>query len=375
MSKSKKWLALFFGLLLAGIVLFMAINFTVDPAGYFTVERGAEEVSANGYTRAAKSKYISKHADEYNAVVLGGSKAGVLDTELLSGYSGKNYYNFYIAYGCFSDFLTYARYLVNEVGVEEITLHISSIEVQKYSRADENEIYEVPAVVNGTMPELILENLNYLCRDITSSIDAVFDDNLSQGMDSIVTGERNYSYAYSLMEQDRETYKNEYVLTRMRKRLANLFDGDDPSIPAVDDNITALKKIKKLCDKNDVKLNVVIGPTFLTEIPLFEGEEYYNYLREIVKITDVWDFSGFTQYNLNPYNFVNEGHYNNTVADLMVKTMYEGEQKEGFGVLLTKDTIEEYLAARIGAYETLEKEYEATGTIALYDMEHESYIG
>ena len=194
-------------------------------------------------------------------------------------------------------------------------------------------------------------------------------------MDSIVTGERNYSYAYSLMEQDRETYKNEYVLTRMKKRLANLFDGDDPSIPAVDDNITALKKIKKLCDKNDVKLNVVIGPTFLTEIPLFEGEEYYNYLREIVKITDVWDFSGFTQYNLNPYNFVNEGHYNNTVADLMVKTMYEGEQKEGFGVLLTKDTIEEYLAARIGAYETLEKEYEATGTIALYDMEHESYIG
>ena len=105
MSKSKKWLALFFGLLLAGIVLFMAINFTVDPAGYFTVERGAEEVSANGYTRAAKSKYISKHADEYNAAVLGGSKAGVLDTELLSGYSGKNYYNFYIAYGCFSDVL------------------------------------------------------------------------------------------------------------------------------------------------------------------------------------------------------------------------------------------------------------------------------
>lgn len=375
MSKSKKWLALFFGLLLAGIVLFMAINFTVDPAGYFTVERGADEVSANGYTRAAKSKYISKYADQYDAAVLGGSKAGVLDTELLSKYSGKNYYNFYFAYGCFSDFLTYARYLVNEVGVDEITLHISSIEVQKYSRADENEIYEVPAVVNGTLPELILENLNYLCRDITSSIDAVFDDNLSQGMDSIVTGERNYSYAYSLMEEDRDAYKDKYVLTRMKKRLANLFDGSDPSIPAVDDNIAALKKIKKLCDKNDVKLNVVIGPTFLTEIPLFEGKEYYDYLREIVKITDVWDFSGFTQYNLNPYNFVNEGHYNNTVADLMVKTMYEGEQKEGFGVLLTRDTIEEYLTARAEAYETLKKEYETTGTIALYDMEHESYIG
>lgn len=374
MKKSKKWLAIFFVLVFVGIALFMVINFVVDPAGYFTVERGADEVSANGYTRAAKSKYIKKNADQYDAAVLGGSKAGVLSTELLGEYSGKDYYNFYIAYGCFSDFLTYARYLVNEVGVDEITLHISSIEVQKYSRADENEIYEVPAVVNGSFPELVLENLNYLCRDITASIDAVRDDNLSQGMDSIVTGERNYSYAYSLMEQDRDAYRDEYVLTRMKKRLKNLFDGNAPSIPAVDDNIKAMKKIRKLCDKNDVKLNVVIGPTFLTEIPLFEGEEYYDYLRELVKITDIWDFSGFTQYNLNPYNFVNEGHYNNTVADLMVKTMYEGVQKEGFGVLLTEENIEEYLAARKGAYEALEKEYEETGTIALYDMEHESYI-
>ena len=45
----------------------------------------------------------------------------MLSTELLSEYTEKNYYNFYFAYGCFADFLTYTQYLIETAGVEEIT--------------------------------------------------------------------------------------------------------------------------------------------------------------------------------------------------------------------------------------------------------------
>ena len=106
MKKGKQWLILFFAVVAVGTAAFMMVNYMIDPTGYFSVERKAGEVDANGYTRAAKSKYIKKHKDEYNAVVLGGSKSGVLSTELLSEYTGKNYYNLYFAYGCISDFLT-----------------------------------------------------------------------------------------------------------------------------------------------------------------------------------------------------------------------------------------------------------------------------
>ena len=95
MKKGKQWLILFFAVVAVGTAAFMMVNYMIDPTGYFSVERKAGEVDANGYTRAAKSKYIKKHKDEYNAVVLGGSKSGVLSTELLSEYTGKNYYNFY----------------------------------------------------------------------------------------------------------------------------------------------------------------------------------------------------------------------------------------------------------------------------------------
>lgn len=376
MKKSRQWVAGFLGLVLVGILAFMTVNFIVDPTGYFAVERGAGEIDANGYTRAAKSKYMKKTAGEYNAVVLGGSKAGVLNTQLLSEYTGRNYYNFYIAYGCFSDFLTYARYLINTAGIEEITLHLSSIEVQQYSRADTNEIYEVPAVVEGGAVNTLLENLNYLCRNITSTIDYVKDGNTEKerGMDSLVTGERNYSYPYSLMEQDPDAYVQEYVLPRYEKNLKALFDDDEPSMPAIEDNLKAMQRIKKLCDRKGVTLKVVIGPTFIGEMYKFEGPEYYDYLRGLVEITDIWDFSGFTDVDRNPYNFVNEGHYNNVTADLIVDTMYGKDSKEGFGVLLTSDNIEEYLAQRQADYEKLRAEYEQTGTVGLPGSDAESRI-
>ncbi|MFR8548178.1 MAG: hypothetical protein ACLVEV_06105 [Lachnospiraceae bacterium] len=376
MKKSKQWIALFLALVSAGIAAFMTVNFFVDPTGYFAVERGADEIDANGYTRAAKSKYMKKHAGEYDAVVLGGSKAGVLDTELLSEYTGRNYYNFYVAYGCFADFLTYAQYLIDVAGIEEITLHLSSIEVQKYSRADTNEVYEVPAVVEGGAWNTLLENLNYLCRNITSSIDYLTQGNTQQerGMDALSTGERNYSYPYSLMEQDPDGYVQEYVLPRYEKNLKKLFDEEAPSMPALKKNVKAMRELKALCEERGVTLKVVIGPTFLGEMYKFESPEYYEYLRQLVQITDIWDFSGFTQENRNPYNFVNEGHYNNAVADLIVDTMYGKGTKDGFGVLLTRDTIDEYLAERAQAYEELKEEYEQTGNVGLFGPDSGSLV-
>ena len=328
MKKSKQWLLLFFAIVFVGTAAFMAVNYQIDDTGYFAVEHGDETVDANGYTRAAKCKYLRKYADDYNAVVLGGSKAGVLSTERLSEYTGKNYYNFYVAYGCFSDYLTYASWLIDTVGIDEITLHLSSIEVQMFDRSQVNEIYEVPAFVNGNAGDILLENLKYIKK---------------------------------------------YVMPRYKQNLELLFEKGVEE-PAMEANVEAFQELKALCDEKGVTLKVVIGPTFLAEIFKFESEDYYTYLRHLVDVTDIWDFSGFTPENLNPYNFINEGHYKNVVADAMVDTMYGKGSRENFGILLTKDNIDEYIQNRRESYQKLKKEYEETGTVQLQTKEDESYI-
>ena len=89
--KSKRWICIFLSLFFAGIAAFMGLNYTLDPLDYFTVSKNKTSYDTNSYARAIKSEYLSRHPEEFDAVVIGGSKAGVLSTELLSEYTGKNY--------------------------------------------------------------------------------------------------------------------------------------------------------------------------------------------------------------------------------------------------------------------------------------------
>ena len=97
--KSKRWLCIFFLLFFVGMGGYMAINYHFDPLGYFTVQKEEPYYRSNIYTRAIKSEYVTKNADNYDAVIIGGSKSGVLSTKLLSQYTGKRYYNFYFNKG------------------------------------------------------------------------------------------------------------------------------------------------------------------------------------------------------------------------------------------------------------------------------------
>lgn len=244
-----------------------------------------------------------------------------------------------------------------------------------YDRSQVNEIYEVPAFVNGNAWDVLLENLNYLCRNIETSVEYAMENKATKenGMDSLITGERNYSYPYQLIEKDEQKYIKKYVMPRYKQNLELLFEKGVEE-PAMEANVEAFQELKALCDEKGVTLKVVIGPTFLAEMFKFESEDYYTYLRHLVDVTDIWDFSGFTPENLNPYNFINEGHYKNVVADAMVDTMYGKGSRENFGILLTKDNIDEYIQNRREAYQKLKKEYEETGTVQLQTKEDKSYI-
>ena len=153
-----------------------------------------------------------------------------------------------------------------------------------------------------------------------------------------------------------------------------MFSQEASTRPAYDDNLNALREIKALCDENNITLKVVIGASFIGERDTYECSRYYAYLKELVSITDVWDFSSFSDINMNPYNFVNRKHYNTAVADLMINTMYGKDSFDGFGIYLTQDNIDDYLKQRKSDFERLKEEFESTGTLALPDMNDKSYI-
>lgn len=373
--KSKHWLILFFVLLFAGMAGYMAINYCVNPLGYFTVEKGTDYYQPDQYVRAIKSKYIAQNDDQIDAVIIGGSKAGALNTELLTEYTGKNYYNFYFNVGNFSDYQTYIEYLVEHSYVSEITLHLSSFEID-YFKAGSSNTMQVPAIVSGNIWDQVTETLSYLLTDIQTlkkNYKKIMKWNL-ETLDLTAVGEKNRVSHYRKFAADPDGYTEKNVTKNLNSYLKKMFKQVASTRPAYDDNLNALRKIKKLCDENDVTLKVVIGASFLGERDTYECNRYYAYLKELVSITDVWDFSSFSNINLNPYNFINRKHYNTAVGDLMINTMYGKDSYDGFGIYLTPDNIDDYLKERKADFERLKEEFETTGTIALPGMEDDSYI-
>lgn len=373
--KSKHWLAVFFVLLFAGMGGYMAINYIVDPLGYFTVEKESEYYDPNQYVRAIKAKYVAANDEQIDAVVIGGSKAGALNTELLTQYTGKNYYNYYFNVGNFSDYLAYIEYLVNNSYVSEITLHLSSFEVD-YFQASSSTTTKVPAIVSGSTFDEFKETLSFLLTDVST-----LKKNYKKiqkwdttTLDETAVGEKNRTSLYRKFAADPVGYTEKNVTKGLNNYLKKMFAEKATTRPAYDANLTALRSIKKLCDANGVTLKVMIGASFIGERDTYECNRYYAYLKELVSITDVWDFSSFSDINLNPYNFVNRKHYNTAVGDLMINTMYGGESVEGFGIYLTKDNIDDYLKQRKADFDELKLEFETTGTIVLPDMTDDSYI-
>ncbi len=381
MKKAKRWVLIFFVIILVLVPCYMAVNYIVDPMNYFAVEKGSTYF--NKYGRAVKSQYALKNKDNIDAVVLGGSKSGAIDVYKLSELTGLHYYNFFMESGNFSDYLTYAKFLIEKCKIKEITFHISSFEVMNYSLDfRESDVWRVPSVVDGNIIDAGLERLKFLMTDSTTLFYGIKNGVDIRYADRVDDGMKNWTNSRNKMLRNPEKWIQEEFYKDYPSELATLFSGKNwKDDPCYEENLNALAEIKRLCDENGVTLKVLIGAALIAERFRYEQDpydRYYDYLRAIVRIAGgVWDFSSFNDINMNPYNFYNFTHYSNEVADLQVDIMYgleEPGQYGGFGIYLTEDNIDEYLKQRKADFLKLKEEYVQTGTVQAKGIDDPSNI-
>lgn len=372
----KKWTLSFLSIIIGVLVVIAGLNYFVDPFGYFRFRGGDYyELGEDYYTRYLKAQHINNFPEEYDGYVLGGSKAGGLLTETLSNVEGLDYYSCWQLLGNFREYELYGNFILEHTNAKKILLHLSSFEINCFDREYRGDMYVTPAIISGRSEAA--ETVEFLFKNAKTALTHLWDTrvegNVEDPYPDMETGERNLEKYYTQFAQDPTKYINAHVLDDFNKNLKRLFK-KKKDLDAYQDNLQALKNLKKACEKKGVELQVVIGSTFVGELYRYEGEEYWDYLRDLVQITDVWDFSGYNDVNFNPYNFYNELHYNYEVGNLIIKTINGKESRQGFGVYLTNDNIYEYLQKRRQTYYSLKEEYEQTGTIALGAYEDDSRI-
>ena len=120
---SKKWTIIFLIIILIVLTGIAILNFVVDPYGYFDAIDGLNyELNDNSYIRVLKAKHIKKYGNNYQGYVLGGSKAGGYNSEMLKEFDGYDYYNVYITCGNFEEYYIYTKLIAEETDAKKIIL-------------------------------------------------------------------------------------------------------------------------------------------------------------------------------------------------------------------------------------------------------------
>lgn len=372
---AKKWTLRFVFLIILCLLFIAGANYFIDPYGYFSAQKGENySMDEEDYLREQKAEHIKYHADDYDAYLVGGSKAGAIHSDKLSEIDGYRYYNCWLLSGNFEDYYNYSKYIIETAHPKKILLHISTSEIAQFDREAKGDIYEVPAVMSGKSK--IAEVFNFLFKNLSVSFDTITNTELSYPV--LPTGERNLEkyYTYYDDHHDKTEYYDYLMKAQVDPYLPRLINGTKDKADLVNSNLDYLKQIKKLCDKNGVELQVFLGTLFIGEMVGYEGNSFYNWLSQMVEITGgLWCFNNYNDLVYNPFNYYNARHYYFEMADLMIDRMSgNATGYDDFGVYLTKANVADEIALRKKKTDEIREYYKSTGGIPLSDYNDPSNI-
>ncbi|NES04111.1 MAG: hypothetical protein F6K22_15475 [Okeania sp. SIO2F4] len=116
-----------------------------------------------------------------------------------------------------------------------------------------------------------------------------------------------------------------------------------------------LKKIVDLCQENQIKLVLFISPAHATQWEAIRSSGKWSifeeWKRKIVKITPVFDFSGYNSITTEPIhnqmeNYTDNSYYTPKVGNLVLDRILSYKEKDvpgDFGILINPENIESHL--------------------------------
>ncbi len=362
----KKWSVLFVSIIAIAVASIMLVNYIVDPYKYFAAQSGDNYTLEEGdYLRELKAEHIKNYSDNYNAYLVGGSRAGALLTSKLHEMDGYNYYNCWLLSGRFSDYLAYIRYIAENTDTRKILLQISSSELSAaLIDEDRGPIYDLPATVSGENKGL--ELIKMLMKNPRVSVSELMKTISQKEHPCSENGERDLKKYYDFQNKDPDAFYD-YMLVNSSYLHKYIFTDYSVIEESADSCIDTLKEIKQVCSDHRIELEVFIAPLFLPQLLQFEGDDYYEFLERVVMLFDdgkgVWNFNTYSPYNACPYNFYNPSHFYYDMADMIADTMAGKINNPQFGQLLTRKNIGAAIQERKDEFEYYKEFYTKTSML------------
>ena len=201
--------------------------------------------------------------------------------------------------------------------------------------------------------------------DVTFSLDAfessreTITANLNNTEDNLTIGSGNITVRGNIFDRGILTVDDRYPFPKSKQ---NFSRGMARSIrysgshQLSKERLLQLKSMIDTCQQRGIDIKVFISPSHATDMESIHMQglwsEFENWKREVIKITPVWDFSGYNSITTEPIAknmkyYLDSSHYRKEAGALILNRLLSYQENtvpNDFGVLVTSDNIEFHLA-------------------------------
>ena len=338
--KSTKWIKIFFGLSLFVVLFVGGVNYIVDPFNIFHTKFLKEQFQMN--ERFMKIEYLEENKNKYNSYMFGSSRIGTTPPNIIDKYfENAKFYNFTVSSANLYDYLMHLKYFIkSEYPIKNLYLQIDIDNISSYSRSESDYLRKLhPFVLEENLEKYYL---SYLTGFFPFNVKGKIALNLK--MDDITeyfieTGIWTRPIKEKKIQENPEKFiKEEISFNVQNERIIKNTQFEN--------NSKALKEIVDLCLENNINLIIFTTPHNKNMMDTFIVEDYLKFLKMISIYTDFYDFTGYNTVTTENINYYESSHYRENVGRLIAAKIFNDksvEVPEDFGVLVTKDNIDEHL--------------------------------
>ncbi len=319
---------IFFAIAAGIAAAYFAVVVAIDPFRIFGLTHFNRYFQPN--TRYLEFRYLEKHP-EFNAFVLGSSRANFLSAAELQRASGYRYYNLAAPSDNIYGINRKIAWLVKHRHVSQIVIALDydmyNAELDPWNLT----VLDAPAVSAEPAFEFYAKNLlvppDLLMRCVTENL----KHNTGYSFD-VTTGH------FTLADTGRGPAKVQVPPGwNAGKRFGTL------TLIPHEAALRELAATLHLLDATHVDRIVLINPYGDVLFRSFDAADYASWRARVVAISGkVWDFAGPSGITRNPYNYLDFSHYSGDVGDTMIRTIFARRERppaaKTFGKLVTAGT-------------------------------------
>ena len=286
--------------------LLPVINYITDPT------RVLHHDYKNRYEKFHPNKLFLKvlhlldNKDKYDTLVYGSSRGGFVDVRLVSDKA----FNMSHGFGSVSTYLHSLKVLVeNDVKIKNVWIAVNDYDIWKDNQETIDKLLH-----KGNFIDNVPVYADWLFRKTTQT-------------------------NINILKGEMPLLKSEYItdtskrIERARIQEKTLFNFKKRNIPAatlgytgkfrIDEVIDEMKKIKTLCNENDIKLTVFMYPIYSATYISYDQSKIEEFKRKLTSVVNFYDFYELSDLAIRQTNWFEGSHFTPSIGDYMIKNIHQ----------------------------------------------------